>query len=147
MAKYGSNALAFSMTTASSTATAWRDLSNYIDTVNGHKIEALVAETHGFGDSWQETLFTGVKKMDDITLGGFFDDVATSGPHALLGQSSDPGAERRAKFDFASPTSELAQFACIVVSYARMPTRNELTRFEAVLRPSGAVNTATGTIV
>lgn len=139
MAKYGSPSLKFGVTTASG-ATAIVDFSQYVDTINGFKINAMSAETHTFGDSWVENTFTGVRQVDDLTVAGFYDDIA-SGPHAYFGQTTDIGAERQFEIDFGS--SDIVHGSYILASYTRSPTRNELTRYEAVLKIHGTVTTTT----
>lgn len=139
MAKYGSPSVLIGVTTASG-STALKDLTQFIDTINGFKINAATQESHTFGDSWVEHLYTGLRSMDDLTLGGFYDDNA-SGPHAFMGQTSDVGSERQIELDFGS--SDIVHFNYILVSYARQPVRGELTKFEAVLKPTGAPTTST----
>lgn len=139
MALYGSPNFKFGITSASGSTTIV-DISGYIDTINGLKVNAMTQETHGFGDSWVEHTFTGVRSMDDITIGGFYNDAAATGPHALLGNTTQVGASRAAETDYGS--SVIQRVGVLIVSYQRTPTRNELTRFEAVLRPTGAVSTA-----
>ena len=138
MTKYGSPSVVIGVTTASG-STAIVDMSPYIETINGVKINAMTQETHTFGDSWVENMFTGVKSVDDITVGGFYDDIA-SGPHAYMGQTSDIGAKRQAEISFGA--SDLVHFSYVLLSYQRAPTRNELTRFESVWKITGAVTTA-----
>lgn len=140
MANYGSPNVKLTFSSASGT-TVTHNLSNYIDTLNGFKINAMTQESHAFGDSWVENLYTGVKSADDITVGGFYDDVAASGPHALFGNTSDIGAERNCEIDFGS--SDIVAFKYIELSYQRTPNRGELTRWEMVMKVSGAVTTAT----
>jgi hypothetical protein len=117
------------------------DLSQYIREVGGVNIEALTQESHAFGDAWVEHLYTGVRRVNEITLSGYYDDAAATGPHALFGQTSDIGAEREIEFDFGS--SDIVHFDYLLASYNRMPVVGELTRFEATIRPTGAVTTAT----
>lgn len=141
MAKFGSDVIKFTVSSASGT-TVTHNLANYIDTINGFKLNSMLQESHAFGDAWVENLYTGIKSADDVTVGGFFDDVAASGPHALMGQTSDLGAERNCEIDFTG-TSDIVAFKYLLASYQRSPVRGELTRFEAVLKVSGAVTTAT----
>ena len=139
MANYGFNVAKFGVTTASG-STAIVDFSNYIDTYSGAELSAIVQESHAMGDSWAESLYAGIRKMAPITVGGFYQDVA-SGPHAYFGQTTDLGAKRQAEVDFGS--SDIVHFSYLLTSYKRQPKRNELTRFEAVLQPTGTVSTAT----
>lgn len=138
MTKYGQPSVLFGISTASG-STAIKDLSNYIDEINGVKLEALTQQSDAFGDSWVENFYVGVRRLNPITIGGFYDDAA-SGPHLFMGQTSDVGAERQYELDFGS--SDLIHGFAIIQSYERMPKRNELTRFQAVLLPTGAVTTA-----
>ena len=147
MAKYGSDQVNIKFTTASATSLTLHDLGQYIDTFNGVKIEALTQEGHGFGDSWVEHLYTGIRRMDPVTVAGFYDNIAASGPNVMFGNASDIGSERRCEVNFAGTASNILQFAGLVMSYSRLPTRSELTRFELVFQPSGAVNTATNLVV
>ena len=140
MAKYGFNQTLFGVTTASGSTTI-KDLSQYVDTWSGADIEAILQESHTMGDSWKEFLYTNIRELKPITLDGFYDDVAASGPHAVFGQTSDLGAQRDAECDFGA--SDIIHFTYLLRSYKRQPTRNELTRYSAVLQPTGAVSTAT----
>lgn len=140
MAYYGSPNFSVKVTSASGT-TALHNLSNYVDTVNGLSIEALTAESHAFGDSWREHMYTGMRQMADITLSGFYEDTAASGPWFLLGDVALVGAQRTFEFDFGA--SDILATTALIVTAMRQPTRNELTRFEITIRPSGAPTTAT----
>ena len=140
MANYGQPNFKVSVTTSSGT-TALQDISQYVTEISGFKIEAITEQSDAFGDSWQEHLWTGIRRMDDLTLSGFYNDVAATGPHALFGQTSNIGAEYEMELDFGA--SDIAHFDILVLSYSRMPVRNELTKYEVVVRPTGALTTAT----
>lgn len=126
--------------TSSSSTGSYHIISDYLDTIGGFQIEALTQETHAAGDSYVESAWTGVKRIPDITLGGFFDDVAASGPRALLG-GVNVGGERNIKYYVA--TADSYKVDVLIASYQDSPVRNELTRFESVLRPTGAYVTST----
>ena len=127
------------ITSASATG-AFHDISQYITGINGFNVEALTQETHAMGDSFPEHTWVGVKKIDDITLDGFHDDAAATGPNALLGYAN-LGLERVLKIYVS--TAESYKFDVIVAKYNLMPKRNELTPFQSVLRPTGAFVTST----
>ncbi len=139
MALIGSPSVKFSVSSASG-STLMVPLTQYVDTINGVKINAMTQETHTFGDSWVENTFTGVKSVDDVTIAGFYDDIA-SGPHFYMGQTSDVGAERQFEIDYGS--SDIQHGSYVLLSYNRKPTRGELTRYESVLKISGAITTTT----
>ena len=129
MAKYGSNSFDISI--------AGTSIKNYIDTLNGFEIEALLAETHAFGDSWEEHLATGVKRGNPFTIGGFYDDTASTGPDVLLNAI---GTTVAVILTYGS--TKTSSFSALIRNYKRMPARGELTRFECELVPSGAVTEA-----
>ena len=81
MSQYGSNALRIDFDNSSASPI---NMSNYIREFNGMSIEALLQESHAFGDTWFESTWTGIKKLDDIVLGGYYDDTATTGPEAIF---------------------------------------------------------------
>lgn len=142
MANYGQPNVIISIGSASGAAAgALKDISQYVDTFNGVNIEAILQQSDAFGDSWVEQLYTGVRRINPVTLEGFYNDVAASGPHALMGQTSDLGADRLFEVDFGS--SDIVQCRMIITNYNRMPRRGELTRFSVTLTPTGAVTTAT----
>lgn len=139
MAKTDSVQTRVSITSVSTTA-VFNEISNYVDTLSGFNVEAMTQETHAFGDSFAEHAFTGVKRIDDITLGGFFDNAAATGPHVLLGPAN-LGGERVLKVYLT--TGESHKVDVIVAKYSAHPTRGELTRFESLLRPTGPYVTST----
>jgi hypothetical protein len=139
VARYGSDDVIVSVTTASGT-TALTVISNYVDTIGGIKLSALTQETHAFSDAWVENAAVGVNRVEPFTIAGFYDDAGTSGPHALFGNTSHIGVERRLEIDFGS--SDVINIPFLIQSYSRMPTRGELTRYEVECLPSGAPATA-----
>lgn len=126
--------------TSTSATGSFNDISQYITGISGFNVEALTQETHAMGDSFPEHTWVGVKRIDDITLDGFHDDVAATGPHALLGYSN-LGTERVLKI--YADTAQSYKVDVIVAKYSLMPKRNELTPFQCVLRPTGAFVTST----
>jgi len=139
VAKYGSDDVIINIG-PSSGGSASVDLSDFVETINGFSIEAMLQEVHAFGDSWVEQMFTGLKRVNDITLGGFYDDAANS-PVSVFGDVADVGSSGRFRMDVGS--SNIVEVDYVVRSFQATPTRGELTRYEAVLVPSGAVTTAT----
>ncbi len=144
-AKYGFNTAKLQITSVSTTTT-FNDISNYIDTISGLDLEAMVQDSHAMGDSWTESLFTGTKKFNTFTIEGFYDDTAATGPHALFGAPNALGAERVIKFspDGTAPgTANAIKSDVIIQKYMVKPTRNDLTRFTLTLVPTGAVTSTT----
>ncbi len=145
MAKYGFNNAQLKITSSSSTG-SFNDISNYIDTISGLDMEAMVQDSHAMGDSWAESLFTGTKRFNSFTVEGFYDDTAGTGPHSLFGAPNFLGNERVIKFSPDAPTPGTANAIksdVIISKYVAKPTRNELTRFTLTLVPTGAVTSTT----
>lgn len=129
MAKYGSPNLVVSI--------GGTDMSQHVDTINGFEVEAMIQESHTFGDSWVERLYSGVKNGLPFTMGGLYDDTGTTGPDA--------------KFNTLGTTvaviltwggTKTSSFNALVTKYRRLPARGELTRYEVELTPTGAVTEA-----
>lgn len=131
----------FQVTTVSATA-AYHDLGPYITEFNGLEILAETEETHGMGAGWVAHGPTGLKRVSPITISGFYDDVAASGPHAIFGQTTDIGAERNIKINFGT-TDAYPKVDVIVKRYSRRPVRGELTKFEVELLPTGTYSVVT----
>ncbi len=127
-----------SATGANATVT---EISTYCDTISGFTVEALTQQTDGFGDTWQEHLWTSIRRMDDIVVEGFYDDVAT-GPIAHYGNLSALGSIRNFEINVAGGSSDLLNGACIVMKIDRLPKRGELTRWRGTFRPTGVIGTA-----
>lgn len=144
MANRGQPEFQIQVTTTSAT-TSFRDISQQVDTINGFGVEALLEQSDAFGDSWREQLYTGIRQMDDLTLEGFFEDTATAtGVHAIFGQATDLGAEREMELNFALAAggTDVAHFDLIIRRYERVVRRGGLTRYRAVVAPTGAMTTA-----
>ena len=132
------------VTTSSATA-AFQDISQSVMTISGVKLEAITEESDAFGDSWIENLYTGIRRMGSLVLGGIYDDVAASGPMAIFGNASDIGAERVVKINVGTTASGVLKTDVIVKSFERQISRGALTRWETELLPSGAVITNAAT--
>ena len=129
MAKYGSNSMAVSI--------GGTDMSQHIDTLNGFEVEALIQESHTFGDSWVERLYTNIRNAMPFTLVGFYDDTVTTGPDAKF---NTLGTTVAVVLTWGG--TKTSTFNAIVTKYKRTPTRGELHRYEVELTPSGAVTEA-----
>lgn len=136
MAKYGSDDVTIEYDNVGGSLV---DMSAYVDTINGVKIAAEMQEGHTFGDSWVEQLFTGMKRMDDIVLEGFYDDTATSGPDVVFG-SAALGATRTLAVTYGSTKKTTVE--TVNKSYERTSQRGQLHRFKVTLSPTGAPSEA-----
>ena len=130
MAKFGSDNLVISIDDSGSVA---RDLSDHITEFGGIDIEALIEESHAFGDTFVEQLFSGVKRLADISVRGFYDDVATTGPDAVF--RGGEGDQRTVSITWGG--SNITAGEAIIKNYRRLAVRGESQKYEAILSPTG----------
>lgn len=135
MANYSSKDLVIEVDNAS--GGSLQNMSQYTREINGVKIAAILQESHSFGDTWFEALSTGIKKMEDITVRGFYDDTASTGPNASY---IAIGETRTFKVTWGS--TKTTSVETIILSYERLGKVGELTMYEAIFRPTGAVTEA-----
>lgn len=135
MARYGSDDVTVNFDNSGGTPV---DMSQYVQEINGVDIEAMLEEAHSFGDSWVEQAYTGLRRVGDITLGGFYDDTSTTGPDAIF--NSPGGGPRTLQIVYGSTKSTSVE--TIIKSYRRTLSRGTLHKYEVVLTPTGAVTEA-----
>src|SRR4051794_12176064 len=80
--KHGASEITVTLDDAGGTP---RVITNFILNIGALKITSNMQPSHAFGDGWEESLPSGLQKVDDITLSGYHDDSATTGPHTVLG--------------------------------------------------------------
>ena len=131
MANYGPDDLVISCDDSGGTP---RPITSYIRPIGGFKIEQLLQESHSFGDTWFESLLVGIQRGQDLTLGGLYDDAATTGPDVVFKTMT---GSRTVVLTWGS--TKTSTFEAWVISYERLGRLNELTMFEVVLRPTGSV--------
>ncbi len=139
MANYGSNSLTFKIDLAD--AGSLVNISNFVRSINGFEVERLLTESTAFGDSWVEHLQTGLRRGNDIEIGGFYDDTAAaSGPEGLNIGAVTHAVTRTVEITWGG--SKTSTFEVWIQKYARTPSVGNLTEWRAVLRPSGTVTEA-----
>jgi len=132
--KHGSSEITITLDDSGGTP---RVLTNYILTMGALKITAETQVSTAYGDSWQEVLPTGMNKVDNITLTGFFDDTATSGPHAVMNTpDSSPQATSRT-LSVVIGNSKTWTVECFVTEYSVIGKVGNLTEFSTVLIATG----------
>lgn len=111
-------------------------MTQYVQELGGVDIEAMLAESHSFGDAWVEAYWTGIRKMAEITVKGFYDDAASTGPDVIFNAVGNANATRTLKVTWGS--TKTTSVETYIKNYRRLPKRDELTGYEAVLVPTGA---------
>ena len=118
-----------------------QDISQYVDSDVAIKIIAMLEETDGYGDEWDEFTPTGHASLTTITLSGQYDDTTSEGPAIVFlvnANDRDPqGTLRTLKIEYGNSKSVSVETR--LVSYERIGRRRLFTRYEAVIQPSGAV--------
>ncbi len=130
MTKFGSPDIVISIDDSGSMA---RDLTQHITEFAGIDIEALIEESHTFGDTFVEQLFSGVKRLADISVRGFYDDVATVGPDAVF--RGGEGDTRAVSVTWGG--ANITAGDAIIKNYRRLGVRGESQKYEAILSPTG----------
>lgn len=131
MAKYGSDDVTIEIKDGTDGSGSYQDVSADILDLPGVDKEALTEEGHGFGDDWVEQLATGLKRMADMTIRGFYDD-GTDSTHELFNRVGDI-TDLRITWGGSYNT----EIPVLIKNYRRIATRGELTKFEAVLMATG----------
>lgn len=115
-------------------------MTQHILTIGGAKIENVTQPSHAFGDSWEEMLATGFARVPQITVTGYFDDTATTGPHTVFqvktADRSPQASTRTVALGFGNSTSFGGE--AIMASYEVLGKNGALTEFAAVIQPVGA---------
>lgn len=117
-------------------------ITQHVQEINGIDIEAVLEESHTFGDQWIEQLFAGMRKVGDITLKGLYNDAA-GGPNAILnnpGGVGDTNPTRTLLVTYGS--TKTSSVEVVIKSFKRLPARGAITKYECTLSPSGALTEA-----
>lgn len=110
------------------------DMSAYITDADPMEKEIETEETTPFGVADETHASDGVSRVKDITLKGFYDDTATTGPHEIFNAI---GSTRTLKYTWGG--AKTTSVETIITSYKRLPKVKGLTGFEVKLLPTGAV--------
>lgn len=139
MAKYGSNSLAVSLDNSSGSAVV---MTPYITAIGAVTVEALLEESHSFGDSWFESLATGLRRMSPVEISGIFDDTSTTGPDAIFNAVASATSTSTRTLLITWGGSKTTSCEVLISAYTRGATRNELTSYSVTLTPTGTVTEA-----
>lgn len=134
MAKYSSKDVVIEFDNSSGTLV---NISQHVLSINGVSIEALLEESHSYGDSWVEFFNTGIKRAAEIVVGGMFDDTATTGPNALMNSLGDTRT-----FKITWGGTKTTEIETIIRRYDRTPPRGGMVMYETALQPTGAATEA-----
>jgi hypothetical protein len=134
--KHGSSELTVAYDDAGGTP---RTITNFILDMGGMKITSHTDPSTPYGASVMAKLPTGVSEIADMTLEGFFDDTATTGPHTVLGapDTNPQGATRTLTVVVGNAKTWASEG--YLLSYEVLAKAGNLTRFRATIcQNSGA---------
>lgn len=131
MSLYGSDDVVIDFDNSAGTTV---NVTQSILSISGLDVEAILEETHTFGDSWVEQSAVGLNRVGDITVQGNYDDDSDTGFNFMF---KNVGETRTLKVLFGAAKSMTVE--TVIKNYRRMPSRGALTKAEAVLTPTGAV--------
>jgi hypothetical protein len=119
-----------------------RAITPYVTSIGGIKITAATQVTTAFGDTWTKNSPTGIKKVEAIKIGGFFDDTATVGPHVVFLTPDTTiydgtTATSRTLTVVVANTPKTFTVEVLLTSYTVMGKNGNLTEYEAELLPTG----------
>ena len=115
-----------------------RAVTNHVLTMSGVKVTSAMQLSHAFGDSAEEHTPSGMTKVDPITLTGFWDTTATTGPHVVFGTPDDGPQDDTRTLVIVFGDSKTFTVETRLVSYEVLGKNGALTEFSAVIQPTGA---------
>lgn len=119
-----------------------RDMTNYIETIGGCKIENVKQPSHAFGDAWEEMVATGFARVPPIPVTGHFNDTASTGPHTVFqvkaADRSPQASTRSVTIRFSAESGGTFGGEAIMAEYEVLGKNGQLTDFAAVIQPTGA---------
>jgi hypothetical protein len=133
--KYGSASLA--ITYDDGPGGTGRVITPFVREISGVKVESINEESHPFGVSWKESTPVGLNQVPDITISGFWDTTATTGPHVVFGSPDDGPQDLTRTFVFAPGDSKTFTVETRLISFEVLGQVGALTRYQAVIRPTG----------
>lgn len=134
--KYGAGSV--TVTYDDAPAGTGRVVTNHILEMGGIKITSALESSHAFGDLWEESLPSGLAKLEDITLGGFWDTTATTGPHVVFLAPDDGPQDGTRTLVVVFGDGKTMTVETYLMSYEVIGNNGALTKFSATLRPTGA---------
>ena len=116
-----------------------RTITSFVLTMGAIKLTSNMQANTPYGATVEAMLPTGVSKIDQVTLHGYWDDTATTGPHVVfIAPDTSPQASTRT-LTIVFGNSKTWSSEGYLVSYAVLGKAGNLTEFDAVCQQnSGA---------
>jgi hypothetical protein len=134
--KYGSASIA--ITYDDGPGGTARTITPYVTSISGIKVEQITEQTSPFGVAYETNTPVGKQRVPDITVEGYYDTTATSGPHVVFGSpDSDPNGSTRT-FTFQPGDSKTFTMETRLVDYSVTAQNGNLSKYTATIRQAGA---------
>jgi hypothetical protein len=114
-----------------------RAVTGHVLTMSGVKIESIQEASDAFGDSWEEHTPVGKEKMEPVTLSGHWDTTATTGPHVVFIAPDNSPQDATRTLTMVFGDSKQLDVETRLVSYEVLGENGALTKFTAVIQPTG----------
>ena len=113
-----------------------RVITPYVTTIGGLSVESITEQTNPFGVATEQHTPVGITKVADIAIGGFFDEVATVGPHVIFEVKAadiSPASVGRVLVIVAA-TARTFTITVHLVKYDVLLEKDGLTKYQALVR-------------
>jgi len=124
------------VTFADSPGGTGRIITPYVTSIGSIGIEAITEQTNPFGVTTESHTPVGITKVPDIAIAGFFDSIATVGPHvvfAIAAADISPASVGRILTILAA-TGRTFTITVHLVKYMVVLEKDALTKYEALVR-------------
>lgn len=111
------------------------NITAFVDQVNDLDREAITTEKTPYGATWPQHLYTGIRELKPLVIGGTYNSGASPAPNAVF--CDKEGETRTVKVTLGGTKTVTAEM--IIKRYKRMVKVKENTRWEVELLPTGAV--------
>ena len=111
-------------------------ITGFILTIGPLKITQNTDIKVAFGALWEMCTPTGVGKMDPVTLTGYVDDTAATGPHVVFIAPDDGPQDDTRTLEVTIGNGKKVTVETRLVSYSVLGKAGGLTEFEAVIQPT-----------
>jgi len=133
--KYGAQSMTFAVDDGPGGSA--QTITGHVLTSSGHKLSSILEVATAFGVSFEAHLPVGLAKVDPITLEGFWDTTATSGPHVVFKAPDDGPQDATRTVTIGYGDSKTFSGEAYLESFEVVPSVGALTRYRAVLQPTG----------
>lgn len=134
--KYGSASVV--ITYDASAGGSPQTITPYVTSISEIGVEQINEKSTVFGIAYDTNTPVGVQMLPDITIEGFYDTTATSGPHVVFSDPDDGPQDSTRTFTFAPGDSKTFTVETRLASYKVIATVGQLSKYRAVLKQAGA---------